>query len=79
VILIARQCSVCYKDRGEVLYPLMRNEDMRVWSEIVMDAETARGLLAKHKQLTGIEISDEEAMAESTQESGGGEPKAHRP
>jgi hypothetical protein len=37
---------------------------MRVWSEIVMDAETARGLLAKHKQLTGIEISDAEAMAE---------------
>jgi hypothetical protein len=64
VILIARQCSVCYKDRGEVLYPLMRNENMRVWSEIVMDAETARGLLAKHKQLTGIEISDAEAMAE---------------
>ncbi len=61
VILLARQCSLCHRDRGEALYPLMK-ESMRVWSEIVMDTETARTLLRLLRDRTGWEMTDEEAF-----------------
>lgn len=45
-ILIARKCTHCPRDRSEVLYPLLRVPELRVWSHVVMDTLTARGLLA---------------------------------
>jgi DNA-binding transcriptional regulator LsrR (DeoR family) len=62
VILMARECARCQRDRGLALYPLMK-DGMRVWSEVVMDVETARTLLHLLKTREGVEVKDEDARA----------------
>jgi hypothetical protein len=46
VILIARQCGMCERSRAEALRPLLTNPNLKVFSTLVMDAATAKGLLA---------------------------------
>ena len=46
VILIARQCGMCERTRAEALRPLLTNPNLKVFSTLVMDAATAKGLLA---------------------------------
>jgi hypothetical protein len=46
VILIARQCGICGRTRAEALLPLLINPNLKVFSTLVMDAATARELLA---------------------------------
>ena len=45
VVLIARQCGQCGRTRAPALRPLLKVPELRVWSEIVMDAATASELL----------------------------------
>ena len=45
VVLIARQCAQCGRTRAPALRPLLEVPALRVWSEIVMDAATAKELL----------------------------------
>jgi len=46
VILIARQCGMCERTRAEALRPLLTNPNLKVFSTLVMDAATAKELLA---------------------------------
>jgi DNA-binding transcriptional regulator LsrR (DeoR family) len=46
VILMARTCALCGMTRAAALRPLLKNEKLRVWSELVTDVRTARELLA---------------------------------
>ena len=45
VILIARQCGIWERTRGEALRPLLTDPSLKVFSTLVMDAATARELL----------------------------------
>ncbi|MBN2329692.1 MAG: hypothetical protein JXR73_21300 [Candidatus Omnitrophica bacterium] len=45
VILIARKCGGCGNTRVHALLPLLVNPNLKVWSEIVMDGDTAKDLL----------------------------------
>lgn len=45
VILIARQCGLCGTNRARVLRPLLEVDELRVFSKIVMDVDTAQDLL----------------------------------
>jgi DNA-binding transcriptional regulator LsrR (DeoR family) len=45
VILMARQCGICKRNRAEALHPLLTNPNLKVFSTLVMDAATARDLL----------------------------------
>jgi hypothetical protein len=42
VVLIARQCGACGKAHGAALRPLLQAQEMRVFSELVMDTATLR-------------------------------------
>ncbi len=53
VVLIARQCSRCGRSRAPALRPLLEVPELRVWSEIVMDAATACELLGAQAAGTG--------------------------
>jgi hypothetical protein len=46
VVLIARQCGACGMSRGSALHPLFTVPTLKVWSHVVMDAASARDLLA---------------------------------
>lgn len=46
VVLIARQCGVCGMTRARALRPLLEVPELRVFSELVMDAATALELLS---------------------------------
>jgi hypothetical protein len=46
VILIARACAVCHRNRAEVLKPLLTEPELNVCNYVVMDVPTAHGLLA---------------------------------
>ena len=46
VILIARQCGICGRTRAKALQPLLTNPGLKVFSTLVMDAATAKELLA---------------------------------
>lgn len=46
VVLVARQCALCGRDRSKALFPLLTQPKLKVWSRIVMDVPTAKGLLA---------------------------------
>jgi hypothetical protein len=46
VILIARQCGICRRTRAQTLRPLLTNPSLKVFSTLVMDAATAKELLA---------------------------------
>lgn len=45
VILIARQCGLCGRNRAAALRPLLSNPKLRVFSRLVVDASTAVDLL----------------------------------
>jgi DNA-binding transcriptional regulator LsrR (DeoR family) len=45
VILIGRQCGLCGKSRGRALAPLLENERLRVFSDLVIDSVSAKELL----------------------------------
>ena len=46
VVLIARRCGKCGRDRSDALRPLLTIPELKVlWTTIVMDVTTARGLL----------------------------------
>ena len=45
VVLIARQCASCGRNRAKAIHPLLRSPALKVWSEIVMDLSTANELL----------------------------------
>lgn len=47
VILMARTCGLCRKTRSTALLPLLRNTGMKAWSQLVVDARTARELATK--------------------------------
>jgi DNA-binding transcriptional regulator LsrR (DeoR family) len=44
VILLARACGMCGKTKARSLRPLLANEKLRVWSQIVMDVKSANDL-----------------------------------
>ncbi|MGO8691951.1 MAG: hypothetical protein ACLQLG_20210 [Thermoguttaceae bacterium] len=46
VVLIARQCGACGRNRAAALRPLLTTPRLRVWSDLVMDEATARDLLS---------------------------------
>lgn len=46
VVLLARQCSRCGRDRSASLRPLLENPALKVWSKLIMDIPTAKGLIA---------------------------------
>jgi hypothetical protein len=45
VVLIARQCGVCGMSRAKALLPLLTRPKLRVWSDLIMDVESAGELL----------------------------------
>lgn len=45
VILLARQCGLCKKNRARVLRCLLGRDDLAVFTHLVMDLETADELL----------------------------------
>ena len=45
VILMARQCGVCARAHAGALSALLSNPSLKVFSRLVLDAATARGLL----------------------------------
>ena len=45
VVLIARKCGKCGRDRSDALRPLLTIPELKVWTTLVMDVTTARGLL----------------------------------
>ena len=45
VILMVRQCGLCGRARGGALRALLSNPNLKVFSNLVMDAATARDLL----------------------------------
>lgn len=46
VLLIARQCGLCGRDRSEALRPLLTQPRLRVFSHVVMDVVTGKALLS---------------------------------
>ena len=44
VILLAKSCGLCGKSKATALRPLLANNTLRVWSELVMDVKTANEL-----------------------------------
>jgi hypothetical protein len=42
---MARQCGICGRSRAEALRPLLTNPQLKAFSNLVMDAATARELL----------------------------------
>lgn len=49
VILIARSCGLCGITKADSLRPLLTQEKLRVWSELVMDVHTAAKLTGTPK------------------------------
>lgn len=45
VVLIARECALCRRDRAPLIKPLLTEPRLKVWSELVMDVATASGLV----------------------------------
>jgi DNA-binding transcriptional regulator LsrR (DeoR family) len=45
VILMGRQCGLCKRTRAESLKPLLTNPDLKVFSTLVLDQETAEELV----------------------------------
>lgn len=45
MVLIGRRCGKCGRDRSDVLRPLLTVPELKVWTKLVMDVTTARGLL----------------------------------
>jgi hypothetical protein len=52
VILIARQCGLCERNRANVLRLLLEREDLMVFSHLVLDLPTAEALLRPHVDST---------------------------
>lgn len=46
VILVAAPCGKCHKSRTAALLPLLHMPRLKLWTDIVMDAQTARELTA---------------------------------
>jgi DNA-binding transcriptional regulator LsrR (DeoR family) len=46
VVLISGPCDVCGETREEALRPVMSNDDLKVWSHLVCDLDTAEKLVA---------------------------------
>jgi hypothetical protein len=44
-VLIARKCGKCGRNRAEAVRPLLTVPALKVWTNLVMDVTTARGLL----------------------------------
>jgi len=45
VVLIAGPCSECHRSKTDALLPLIENPNLRLWTHLVMDLDTARDLL----------------------------------
>lgn len=60
VVMIARSCGVCGLDRVRVIKPLLTVPELKVWSKVVMDVRTARGLMFGHtpKEAPVVDESD---------------------
>lgn len=47
VVLIAGPCSECHRSKTEALLPLIEKSNLRLWTHLVMDLDTARDLLLR--------------------------------
>lgn len=47
VILVAGPCGRCHRSRSSAVLPLLRVPELRVWSHLVTDLDTARRLVAE--------------------------------
>jgi DNA-binding transcriptional regulator LsrR (DeoR family) len=45
VIVVCGPCGICGKTKAKALRPLLESEDLKVWTELVMDRTTAKELL----------------------------------
>ena len=45
VVLVAGPCAYCGERKGPALRPLLSSPELRVWSEVIMDIQTAEQLL----------------------------------
>ncbi|HPZ84503.1 MAG TPA: hypothetical protein PL064_13775, partial [Thermogutta sp.] len=45
VVLIAGPCSECHRLKTDALLPLIQQPNLRLWTHLVMDLDTARELL----------------------------------
>ena len=46
VVLVAGHCADCGRLKADALLPLLRSPDLKVWTQVVMDTDTAREVLA---------------------------------
>ncbi|MDF0665019.1 MAG: hypothetical protein P0119_02980 [Nitrospira sp.] len=53
VILIARPCGGCQQLKDKALRPLLQNVDLRVWSDLIVDQQTAAALVREGTSLSG--------------------------
>jgi hypothetical protein len=52
VVLIARQCGACGMSRAKGLWPLLTAPDLKVWSDLIVDVESAAELVTMHKNVS---------------------------
>ena len=46
VVLVAGPCGECGETKKNALYPLLANENLRLWTHLIVDAKTAKELLS---------------------------------
>jgi DNA-binding transcriptional regulator LsrR (DeoR family) len=46
VLLVAGSCGICHKPKGKALRPLLERENMKVWTHLVTNIDTAQEALA---------------------------------
>ena len=46
-MLVSGPCGTCGETRTDALEPLIRNPKLKVWSHLVLDAQTARELIER--------------------------------
>jgi len=46
VILVAGSCGICHKPKGTALRPLLERDNMKVWTHVVTNMDTAEEVLA---------------------------------
>jgi len=49
VVLVAAPCGICNKPKREALRPLLKEENLRLWTHLFMDLTTAQHLLPKEE------------------------------
>ena len=47
VVLVAAPCGICNEPKGDALWPLLKEERLRLWTHLFMDLTTAQDLLPK--------------------------------